>query len=189
MCILHNTINNRCQLDRKTAKTTNKGQNENRQYRIRNRIPRGSAANRRRPNTLHRNRKTQRHPTNRRRKTSTTTQSRNMQRRNPKTLGRKLVLHAKRTKRSPQRNGKKRLPLRPNRRSPRPHRPRQRRHPKPRRQTTPIPIRPKKTTTIAILNAENQRFPLAGDVAVLVSVNVGLIIASLIVLWKRDIPV
>ncbi len=150
MCILHNTINNRCQLDRKTAKTTNKSQNENRQHRIRNRIPRRPTANRRRPNTLHRNHKTQRHPTNHR-KTSTTTQSRNMQRRNPKTLGRKLVQPTTRTKRSPQRNGKKRLPLRPNSRSPRPNRPRQRRHPKPRRQTTPIPIRPKKTPTIANL--------------------------------------
>ncbi len=151
MHILHNTINNRCQLDRKTAKTTNKSKDENRQHRIRNRIPRRPTANRRRPNTLHRNRQTPKHQPNHRHRTpSTTTQSRNMQRRNPKTLGRKLVQPTKRTKRSPQRNGKKRLPLRPNRRSPRPNRPRQRRHPKPRRQTTPIPIRPKKTPRIML---------------------------------------
>jgi hypothetical protein len=149
MHILHNTINNRCQLDRKTAKTTNKSKNENRRHRIRNRIPRRPTANRRRPNTLHSHRQTQKYSTIHRRRTpSTPTQSRNMQRRNPKTLGRKLVLSTARIKRSPQRNGKKRLPLRPNRRSPRPNRPRQRRHPKPRRKTTTIPIRPKKTPTI-----------------------------------------
>jgi hypothetical protein len=144
---LHNTINNRCQLDRKTAKTTNKS--KNRRHRIRNRIARRPTANRRRPNPIHRHRQTKKHPTNCSRRTPTTTpQSRNMQRCNPKTLGRKLVLSAARLKRSPQRNGKKRLPLRPNRRSPRPNRPSQRRHPNPRRQTTPIPIRPKKTSTI-----------------------------------------
>ena len=148
MCILHNTINNRCQLDRKTAKTTNKSKNENRRHRIRNRIPRRPTANRRRPNTDHSHRQTQKHPTNHSRRTTSTTQSRNLQRRNPKTLGRKLVFSATRLKRSPQRNGTTRLSLRPNRRSPRPNRPSQRRHPNPRRQTTPIPIRPKKTPII-----------------------------------------
>jgi len=146
MYILHNTINNRCQLDRKTAKTTNKSQNENRRHRIRNRIPRRPAANRRRPNTLHSNRTHERHPPHR--TPSTTRQSRNMQRRNPKTLGRKLVLHAARLKRSPQRNGTTRLPLRQNSRSPRANRLGERRHTHPRRKTTQIPIRPKKTPTI-----------------------------------------
>jgi hypothetical protein len=149
MHILHNTINNRCQLDRKTAKTTNKSKNENRRHRIRNRIPRRPATNCRRPNTINCNRQTQKHTTNHgRRKTSTPTQSRNMQRRNPKTLGRKLVQPIKRTERSPRRNGKKRVPLRPNSRSPRPNRPSKRRYSKSRRETTPIPIRPKKTPTI-----------------------------------------
>jgi hypothetical protein len=149
MHILHNTINNRCQLDRKTAKTTHTREDENRRHRIRNRKPRRPAAIRCGQNTLRSNRKTQRHTLNG--ASSAAAQSRNMQRRNPKTMGRKLVRPAQRLKRSPQRNGKKRLPLRPHSRSPRTNRLSERRHTHARRQTTPIPIRPKTTPTITIL--------------------------------------
>jgi len=146
MYILHNTIANRCELDRKTAKAANQGKDENRRHRIRNRSPRRPATICCGQNTFYRNRKTQRHTP--RRTPSTTTTRRNMQRRNPKTLGRKLVLRAARLKRSPQRNGTQRLPLRPNSRSPRANRPRQRRHINKRRKTTQVPIRTKKTTTV-----------------------------------------
>jgi hypothetical protein len=146
MCILHNTIANRCELDRKTAKAANQGKNEDRRHRIRNRSSRRPTAIRRGQNPLHRNRKTQRHTLNG--KSRAAAKSRNMQRRNPKTLGRKLVLRAARFKRSPQRNGKKRLPLRPHSRSPRPNRLGERRHPYTRRKTTQIPIRTKKTPIV-----------------------------------------
>ena len=146
MYILYNTIANRCELDRKTAKTANQGKDENWRHRIRNRIPRRPTAIRCGQNPLHRNRKTQRHTLNG--KSRATAKSRNMQRRNPKTLGRKLVLRATRLKRSPQRNGTQRLPLRPHSRSPRSNRLGERWHPHPRRKTPQIPIRTKKTPTI-----------------------------------------
>lgn len=146
MRILHNTINNRWQLDRKNAKTPNTRKNENRRHRIRNRITRRPTTSSRRQNPRHSHRTHENHQPHR--TPSSTTTRRNMQRRNPKTLGRKLVRPATRTKRSPQRNGTTRLPLRPHRRSPRPNRPSKRRHTHPRRQTPQIPIRTKKTSTL-----------------------------------------
>ena len=113
MCILHNTINNRCQLDRKTAKTAHQSKDENRRHRIRNRKPRRSNPDSRRPHSRHRHRTHERCAPNR--TTGTAAKSGNVQEPNPETLGRKLLQHPQRLRRSAQRTRQKRLPLRPNR--------------------------------------------------------------------------
>ena len=147
MCILHNTISNRCGLDRKNAKTPNKSKDENRRHRIRNRISRRPNPNRRRQNTLHS------HRTHERRASygtpSTTPTRGNMQRRHIETMGRKLVHHCPRLRRSTYGTGKKRLPLRPHRRSTRTNRSGERQHTHENRQAAQIPIRPKKTPNMS----------------------------------------
>jgi len=148
MYILHNTIANRCELDRKTAKAANTREDENRRHRIRNRSPREPVADRRGSHTRNSHRTHERHSPHR--TPSTTATRRNLQRRNPKTLGRKLVLRAARLKRSPQRNGTQRIPLRPHSRSPRPNRFGERWHTHARRKTTQIPIRTKKTPPVKL---------------------------------------
>lgn len=136
----------RWKIDTKHYKTTHTSKNASRRNRIRNRMPRRTTTNGSGPHTINTNRKTETNSTHNG-KGSGTAKGRNMQRRHPKTMGGRLVLNTKNSKRSPQRNGKTRVPLRPHSRSPRPHRPSKRRHPNKRRKTTPIPIRPKKTTT------------------------------------------
>src|SRR3990170_8027255 len=146
MCILHNTISNRCQLDRKTAKTTNQSKDENRRHRIRNRISRRPTANRRRPHPHNRHRTNERHTPHR--TPSTTAKGRNVQEPDTETLGRKLVQHTKRFRCCAQRTREERLPLRPNRsgacvggfgQGKRAHE---------NRQTTQVPVRAKETAAL-----------------------------------------
>lgn len=156
MHILHNTIINRWKIARNPAKTPHTRKNENRRHRIRNRIPRRPTTSSRRPHTRHSHRTHENRQLHRAPATATT--RRNMQRRNPKTLGRKLVLRATRFKRSPQRNGTQRLPLRPHSRSPRTNRFGQRRNPYASRKTATIPIRTEATATGIMPGAESLKF-------------------------------
>ena len=147
MCILHNTIINRCKLDTKPSKAPNQSQNENRRHRIRNRIPRGPTANRRRPHPRHSNRTHERHPTHR--TPSSTAESRNLQELNPETVGGKVVQHSKRAGRGAHRTRQKRLPLRPHRSGPRIGRFGQRQRAYTYRKTTSVSVRPEKTSNIS----------------------------------------
>ncbi len=116
MRILHNSIYNRCKLDTTTAKPTNTRKNENRRHRIRNRSPTRPNPNRRRPHPSHRHRPPQKHqPRPNSRTTRILTKSRNLPRRNPETLGRKLLHPTTRPRRSPHRTRTQRIPLRPHR--------------------------------------------------------------------------
>ena len=156
MCILHNTIINRCQLDRKTAKTAHQSKDENRRHRIRNRKPRRPATDSRRPHTHHR------HRTHERRTfygtPSATAKSGNMQKPNPKALGRKLLQHPKRLRCRAHGTRQKRLPLRPNRSGTRAGGSGQGKRAHENRKTTQVPVCPEKTATIAHMLAECKLF-------------------------------
>ena len=99
----------------------------------------------------HRHRTPKKHqPRPSRRTPSPPATSRNMQRRHPKTLGRKLVHRTTRLRRRPHRTRTQRLPLRPHSRSTRTRRLGQRQHTNTHRQTTQIPVRTKKTPNMIL---------------------------------------
>jgi len=112
MCILHNTIINRCPLDTNPAKAANQSQDENRRHRIRNRISRGPAANRRRPHPRNSHGAPERHPTHR--ATNAATQSRDLQEYHTEVVGGKLVQFSKGLGRGTHGTGEKRVSLRSN---------------------------------------------------------------------------
>ncbi len=161
MCILHNTISNRDPLDTKPAKTTHQSQNENRRHRIRNRKPRRPDTNRRRPHPPNRHRTTENHAARRRSPTRLSAATcRNMPRRHPEALGRKLVQPATRAGRRAQRTRKKGISLRQNSSGPRTSGPSQGQCSNAHRQTTKIPIRTKKTAALGDETTKEYVLPL-----------------------------
>ena len=145
MHILHNTIYNKGNNDDRKHRPANPPKNEGRQPRIRNRMPTRPTGRSSKTNTLHSN------SLLKRTRTSTRTlpapaKSRNMQKPHTAALDRRLVLIPTWARRSPQRNGTQRLPLRPHSSSPRTSRPHERRTTNKRRKTTTLPLRPKTST-------------------------------------------